>query len=505
MAIKQKIDSRETSVRWAWEESIGVLPTVPVWNPAEPNSYDDFGGEITTVRRRPISESRQNRKGTVTDLDANGGLEVDVTQDSHQDLMQAFLYAAARRKKELTATAVGGASYTLAAGGAVYLENDLLFAKNFVTPSNNGLKLVTASTGTSVSASGLAVEATGGIISHVGFQFATGDAEIDASGDLPQLTTTTKDLTTLGLIPGEWVWLGGDTSGTQFNTAANNGWARVRSIAANVITFDKTRSTMVTDDGDGKTLRIFFGRVMKNESNPSLIVSMPVQWERTLGTPDTTEPTQFQSEYLIGSIANELEISIPTADKITSSLMFMATDHQTRTGVQGRKTGTRPSALREGALFNSSSDVKRIKLSRVIADDAAPSPLFAFVTELTITVNNNVSANKAVGVLGAFDMTAGQFDVEASMTAYFSTVEAIQAVRDNADVSLDIHLAKNNAGISIDLPLVTLGDGQAEVEIDEPITLPLSADASSGADIDINLNHTILMVFWDYLPDAAMV
>jgi len=504
MAIKQKIDSRETSVRWAWETTIGALPGSPVWNPAEPNSYDSFGGEITTVRRRPISESRQNRKGTVTDLDASGGIEVDITQENHQDLLQAFLYANARRKKELSVTAVSGTGYTVAADGDDYIAGDLLLAKNFTSASNNGLRIVTSSTGTEVSVTGTSAASETGIISHVGFQFASADAEIDASGDLPELITTTKDLTTLGLIPGEWVWLGGDLAADTFANAANNGWARVRSVTANAMTFDKTKATMITDDGSSKTIRIFFGRVMKNESDPALIVSKPIQWERTLGAPDTAEPTQFQSEYLIGSIANEFELMIPVADKITSNLSFLATDHQTRSGVTGRKSGTRPS-VREGSLFNSSSDVKRIKLSRVFADNAAPLPLFAFVTEVSISINNNVSSNKAVGVLGAFDMTAGQFDVEASMTAYFSTVEAVQAVRDNANVTLDIHMAKDNAGISIDLPLITLGDGQVEIEIDEPITLPLSADAASGVDIDVNLNHTLLVVFWDYLPSAAMV
>jgi hypothetical protein len=70
-------------------------------------------------------------------------------------------------------------------------------------------------------------------------------------------------------------------------------------------------------------------------------------------------------------------------------------------------------------------------------------------------------------------------------------------------VTIDLALAKENAGIVIDLPLVTLGDGKLEVEQDEPVLIPLSSAAASGALVDANMDHTMLMVFFDYLPTLA--
>jgi hypothetical protein len=122
---------------------------------------------------------------------------------------------------------------------------------------------------------------------------------------------------------------------------------------------------------------------------------------------------------------------------------------------------------------------------------------------MTINLNNNLNPNKAVSVLGAFDITGGTFEVGGSITAYFSNVSAIAAIRNNSDVTMDLVLAKANAGIALDIPLITLGDGKLNVEQDEPITIPVTNEAASGAKVDPNMDHTLMMVFFDYLPTAA--
>jgi hypothetical protein len=222
------------------------------------------------------------------------------------------------------------------------------------------------------------------------------------------------------------------------------------------------------------------------------------QLERTLGSPDDAN-TDLQAEYLIGSIANEFTLNFATADKITADLSFVAIDNEQRTQSEGVKSGDRPQ-VSSGDAYNTSNDFSRLKLSLLDRTNSNPTKLFAFVTEFSVPINNNVSPNKAISVLGAFDVTAGDFTVDGSATAYFSQVEAVQAVRNNSDVTLDFILGKNNVGIAVDVPLIALGDGRLNVEKDAPITLPLEL----GAAADGVFNHTLLAVFFDYLPDAAM-
>lgn len=508
MAQVNKIDSNITGLRYAEEASLKTLPGSPVWYPLEPNSYNDFGGQLTKMARNPINPSRQRKKGVVTDLEASGGFNSDLTQTNLQDLLQGFFFADFRRKGESSdIPAVDGTNdeYEITDTSDFYVGS-LVYATGFTNAANNGLKLVdtvTASTSIAV-AEDLVAEASPPATSKlvvVGFEGTTGDLEIDATGTLPALISTTKDLTQLGLVVGEWVFIGGDEAGEQFANEENNGFKRVRSIAANRIEFDKSDAAMTTDDGSGKTIRVFTGRMLKNELG-SLIKRRTYQLERTLGAPDDASPSQIQSEYLVGAVPNQLTMNIPTADKVNADLTFVALDYETRSGAVGVKSGTRPS-ITEADAFNTSSDVTRLRMALVSNTDEAPTPLFAFVTEATLSINNNASAAKAVGVLGGFDTIVGTFEVSGNITAYFSNVSAVEAVRANSDVTIDFAAVKNNAGWVIDLPLISLGDGRANVEQDQAITLPVSMDAATAASIDTNMDYTLSMVFFDYLPDLA--
>jgi len=508
MAQVNKIDSNCTNLRIAEEDSFKVVSGDEVWVPYEPNSYDDTGGEITTVSRNPINSSRQRKKGVVTDLDATAGFNTDLTQTNVADLLQGFFYADFRRKGEEIVTDVTATTDLFdVASTTGFQVNDLIEGQGFTNSANNGLHVVTAIVvDTTVEALGstLVTETppADAQIVNVGHRAGSGDIDVTTTGDYATYTSTTLDFTTLGLIPGEMIYVGGDAGANQFVTSANNGFKRVKSIAANALVVDKSEVLMVNETGTGLLIDFYFGRVLKNESVKTTQVRRTYQVERELGPPDDTLPAQVQAEYIVGAVPSEMVMNIGTADKITLDLSFIAGDQETIDGPTSLKAGTRP-ALVEADAFNTSSDFTRLKLAVHSTTSETPTALFAFLTELTITLNNNLAANKAVSVLGAFDVSAGTFQVDASMSAYFGNVSAITAIRNNSNVTIDMAVAKNNAGIAMDLPLMTLGDGKLEVEQDEPVIIPLTSAAATGAGIDANMDHTMLMVFFDYLPTLA--
>lgn len=504
MANKQ--DSNLTGLRIAEEASLKTLPGSPVWYAQEPNSYADFGGQLKTVARNPINPSRQRQKGTITDLDASGGFNQDLTLNNLTRALQGFFFASIREKVStvpmnsaavpFTGITASPKTYTAGSGLGGFATGRLVLASGFSVSTNNGLKTIASKTGTTV----VVVETTAdeasppaaGSLKTVGHSFASADLSIVMSGSLPRVTSAAVDMTTLGLVAGEWIWLGGDGAGNTF-ASVNKGLARVGAIAVGYLELDKTTWTPIADAGTGKTVQIFFGNFLKNESDPTLIIRRSYNVERTLGS----DADGVMSEYLVGAVANELTLNVPQADKVHTDLTYVALDNEQRTGLTGVKSGTRPDALGE-SCFNTSSDIARIRLGIVSASSPNVAALFAYATEMTLNVKNGVTPNKALGVLGGFDTSAGTFEVGGKLTAYFADVAAVAAVRANSDITIDVFLHKANAGMVWDVPLLGLGDGRLKVEQDKAITLPLEVSAAQG-----KFNSTLSFTTFPYLPNAA--
>lgn len=504
MADKQ--DSNLTGLRYAEEATLKTLPGTPDWYPLEPNSYSDFGGQIDTVARNPINASRQRKKGTVTDLDASGGFNQDLTMNNLTRLLQGFFFADIREKVTtgpmnavaiaITSVTAGTKTYAAASGLGSFLVGGLIMASGFGVAANNGLKNVASRTsGTVVVTQTIADEASppaAAKLASVGMQLGSGTTSIALNGSLVRLVDSATDLTTLGLLAGEWIYIGGDAVGVHFAVNAG-GWARVSAITAGYLEFDKTGWDATAETGTGKTIQLFFGSVLRNESDPALIKRRTYNIERTLGN----DGSGVMSEYLVGAVCNELTLNMPQADKVNIDLTFIALDNEQRDGLTGVKSGNRPTVAPEEAI-NTSSDFARIKLGLASNSDAFVDPLFAFATEMTLSINNNVSPNKALGVLGGFDTSVGTFEVGGSLTAYFANIAAVQAVRNNSDVTVDVIMQRPNAALLFDVPLLSLGDGRLNVEQDQPITLPLEQNAAES-----KFGNTLLFMNFPYLPTAA--
>lgn len=503
MAAVTEITSEISVLSYAEETSPKVLPVTPDWYALDPNSMGDFGANFKKVARNPIGSGRQRKKSVIVGLDAMGSLEADLTQSNTQQLFQGFFFADFRRKAELDSTEVDADGFVVAAGGTAFRQNDLVFVKGAALPINNGVHVVAAgTTGTNVHVAGLTPETAAMTLVHVGFQFTAADVACDTTiGQYPALTSVAKDFTQFGLVPGEWVYVGGDAAGNRFATANNNGWARVYSVAAHRIVFDKTDFEWADDAGTGKTIRLFFGRVLKNEVG-TLIKARTYTFERTLGATDTATPNDVQAEYIAGAMSNEMTINMPEEDKITVGMSFVAMDYYVRHDDVGPLGGNRYDVEEEDA-FNTSNDIVRLRMATIDTATSAPDPLMAIFTDLTLTLNNNVRQSKGLGYLGAVSASPGTFEVSGSTTAYFTTVESVEAVRENDDATIDVMLVKDNHGVAIDFPLLSLGNGKLNVEKDQSITIPLDLDASTGAKYAATMNHTALVVFFDYLPDAA--
>lgn len=507
MTAPNKIDSNITGLAFAEESALKTLPGSPIWYALEPNSYSDFGGKLSTVARAPINPTRQQQKGTITDLDTACGWNIDYTNNNLLRLLQGFFFADAFEKPDsapfngtqIPITSVVASttnSYEAASGLGVFLAGQLVWATGFTNAGNNGLHVVQSSSATTVkSVSSLTAEASppaAARIQVVGFQGGSGDLTMTVSSTSIVLGSTTLDFTTMSLNVGEWLFVGGDASGTFFATCPPF-YGRIDSIAAHAISFSETTGAPVTDTGTGKTIQVFAGKSLQNSVNYTAIKRRSYNIERQLGN----DGNGTQSEYIAGGIPNEFTLNVPQANKINADLTFVGLDSEFRDGTTGIKSGTRISAGAEAA-YNTSSDVYRMRMS-VVSTTLNNPALFAYLSDFKITLKNNVTPNKAIGVLGAFDASAGNFEVGGNVTAYFSTVAAVEAVRAYDDVSMNIVAANANAGFVFDIPLLGLGGGAIGVTKDQPITVPLDAAAAKNHN-----GYTFTYTNFPYLPNAAM-
>lgn len=503
-----KIDSNITGLAFAEEECLKQLQEPTTWHGLEPNSYSDFGGELSTVARSPIDPSRQNKKGAVTDLDASGGFNIDFTKSNLTRLLQGFFFADAREmpstqplngtQVSLSSVDSAGKKYIATAGLNIFKTGQLVYATGFANSANNGLKTVVSAGATSLEvAEPLVNEVTtqNAKLEAVGMSFEAGDLNLAVVSGLPSIISATVDFTKVpSLIAGAWVFIGGDGANSYFSK--NKGYARIKAVTQSALTFDDTTFTASDESGAGKSIQLFIGTTVRNEKLPELIKRRSYNIERQLGM----GANSTQAEYLEGAVANEFTLNIPQADKLNADLSFIACDNTHRSGDVGDeiKIGKRIPAMGEDA-YNTSSDIYRIKMSINSSVTSSPSDLFGYVSDGKITINNNVTPTKAIGTLGAFDTTAGNFEVGGSLTAYFTTIEAVRAVRQNADVGLSVIGASKNAGFVFDIPLLGLGGGRLNVEKDSPITVPLEP---SGAENENG--YTLHHQSFSYLPNSAM-
>lgn len=494
MSVSGKIDGGQVGLRYV-EGIAGALPGSPVWKELKVNEYGDVGSTISTVARNPISPSRQQEKGVISDLEAAMNFTLDMTQDNLYDLFQGTFFAAWRSKTIFggagEVTGVTSSTFTAASGLTAFTTNDIVAAKGFSNSANNGRHIVTsAASGVLTVGSTLVAEASPPATAKlykVGCRGASGDFTIDVAGAYPALLSTTKDFTTLGLIPGQWVYIGGDSAASQFANATANGYARIKTVAAHKIEFDKTQYTMVADTGTGKTIELYIPHLIKNESDPSLILTKEYFFERSLGSAGY--------QYIDRAVVNTLNLNINAQDKITAEFGFVALD-EVDTAFGSRRSGTFPASTDSIVGYNTSSDLPRIRMA---THGALQTPIAAFVTEMSMSINNNVTALKVLGNLGGIDFNVGDFTVETSATIVFTDKNTLDAVRQNADVSLDFIISRDNTSWVVDQPLVTLSDGKLSVAKAESITQAFTIQGARHSTLDT----TLVMCFFPYLPDVA--
>ncbi len=505
--------SEAVALRVATESTKGTAPSSG-WQEIQPNagSLTDFGKQYTDVERDTYSKRLMVEPGD----HVTKAVAFSIAHDLNKDAADTFLASAFRcvvahfggSDQSLfrpSAVADGDAdedSFTVAADGDVP-DGVLIYARGFDTSANNGLFVTSGtSTGTAikVATATLTAETPTGdpTVDVVGFQGAAGDLELDASGNL---TSTTVDFTTLGIVAGMWIYLPSSAEATAMGSslyamsvAAYTGYARVTAVAAHEITLERQSWTVGSATTEStSTVRVF--------------VNSRVYCNHTLDNTDYARPTHhFEAEfvdesgtkyyeYAGGCAVGTVAIAAPLNNKIAMTLAFVGMDAFDPVVVGSRKAG--PSTAYEPlatALLDTQNDVQAIRLTNTSGTSLADE-----FTEWTLNIDNKVTPKEVQGTFGAAGHKYGKFGYSAPVKIYYSKTGTFDAVIDNTQARWDVFAKNEDYGIIIDMPNVRLRQLKRTLAADDIAMLDMTLVAFPNRADGIGCAIGV----FGYLPSAS--
>lgn len=346
--------------------------------------------------------------------------------------------------------------------GAAFIVNHLVRTTGFANAANNGVNVVTTGGATSLVASGAAFVAetappAAARVKAVGFQGASGDIAAVADG----ITSTAAVFTTLGLQVGQWINLGGVAAATRFTAVpADNAWGRITAIAAGKLTLDNLPAGWGADAGTGKTIRIWFGDVIKNGT-----ARTELHFEKRYLGQTAPSYLTFQSQ-----VANTLELTIASRAKVTAAYGFI--------GLTGTASGTTLDAVVDEATTNAVIGANA-SVGRLSDGGAAlGSPNWA--RSFSVSVNNNMRTIESVDSQAPVDTREGEFTVTGRIETYFGSRTLLDKFYAGTPTAIHSRINKNNQAVLFTVPRATYrSDGVPSVGgKNQDVMLPLGYQAS---------------------------
>jgi uncharacterized protein YidB (DUF937 family) len=346
----------------------------------------------------------------------------------------------------------------------------LVRATGFTASANNQIFKAASSSATTIvgTALGLTADtapAATAKLKVVGFQGASADLTTHVTNGL---LSTALDFTTLGLVAGQWLKVGGTAAGDKLATAACNDWVRIVSVAAHTIALDNLPVGWATDAGTGKTLKVWFGDQIKNGITPS-----SVSIER--GFLGQTVPTYIVNT---GMEVDNLTTTIASKSNIVGSATFV--------GMGGGETtaqlGT-PDAVTTGLIMAANANVGRLGVngSQLIGPNWSKS--------ISFVIANNLRTVESVDASSPVAIREGECKVTGDMDTYFGSDTELAAFYAGTPRAINARVAKNSQAIIYQVPRATYRGGgnpsatANNTDVMAKFSFQASADTTTSAHI----------------------
>lgn len=473
-----------------------------------PGGASGMKADTTRVIPAPLSKRRQREVGINVDLKAAPSITHDLTKDLVDFWGDAAFLALGKHtgntgNSVFKPTAVTATGYTVPALGNL-TNGFVVVARNFALAANNGIKVLAGtSTTIEVKTTGLSAETVTyprvGLLEVAGWSGAAADIGLDVNGNL---TSAASVFTGWNLVVGQWIFIGDDvaTVGNNFANTAYRGVAKVKAIAANLLTLERRSWTVgAADPGTGKTIRVWFGKFWRNvpSDHADSLTSEALQPSYTteLQLPGAGAAAATSYLYGLGNMVTMFEINAPDRNKVEVTISMVGRNFlaPTTTQATGSSTSEPPIAT---ARFNT---VDHESLFLRVTNASDESALLVDIASWKLSLNQNVSPQNQQGTYGAKRMIIGKCNVDVDMSGFVVQDDVPKAVRDSRLAQFGVMLRNADAGIFIDVPCIQLSDGGIDLPENGAATISTKLEASREASL---YNTTIGMSTFPYTPSA---
>lgn len=253
-------------------------------------------------------------------------------------------------------------------------------------------------------------------------------------------------------------------------------WFKVAGTTSTVITLDA--STPITGAGLGITAVAGYAVTQSVVSNGNTVKSFTFEYDQT----DIAQRLWFK-----GMQTNMMSLKLEVGSVITGSFGFNGLTHDisATTILPGS-----PVASQSLEVMNAVTDVGMVMENGVNLLTAG-----SFIMSVNLDINNNLRAQKAVGVYGSVGIGSGELAVSGSLEAYFTDATYYRKWLDGTQTSLVIGMADQAGnGYLFELDKVKFRDGglnNGGKDSDVMLSLPFDAFYNAGTGRGIRITRAV--------------
>lgn len=307
----------------------------------------------------------------------------------------------------------------------------------------------------------------------LGTTFSCTTAATTITADVAPTTTSAFTL----LANGSWIKLNPPAGATAIVKAYfADRWFKVAGTTSTVITLDA--STPITGAGLGITAVAGYAVTQSVVSNGNTVKSFTFEYDQT----DISQLLWFK-----GMQTNTMSLKLEVGSIITGSFGFTGLTHDisATTILPGS-----PVASQSLEVMNAVTDV-----GMVMENGANLLTAGSFIKSVSLDINNNLRAQKAVGVYGSAGIGSGELAVSGSMEVYFTDATYYRKWLDGTQTSLVIGMADQAGnGYLVEMDKVKFKDGGLNVggkDSDVMLSLPFDAFYNAGTGRGIRITRAV--------------